>query len=298
MYPRYLANLYLINAEPSLRISTELLLQQHRRTPRRNNNQILGVIFVGRNDCQQLIHKLYGNPETIIKPKGEEKKEKEKKRKMVTTRSASKGAGASGNSSPSSSTMLTRGKSSSGGGGTNNAWAHAPSAVTLFWMAVSLPLVVWDSIYVLLRPLTMEGGALHWPLWVPYALYGEVDHVYGWKAFRARSGFTSAQGALNVAETLLYFAYLWLYFARRREVRGRAPVRGAGSGSAPTQVLTGRPAALAVLIAFSAAVMTLSKTVLYCKLSPLSSLRHAPRPKKKETSKKKRNGAERNIFRN
>ncbi|KAI0841619.1 hypothetical protein F5Y06DRAFT_194904 [Hypoxylon sp. FL0890] len=149
---------------------------------------------------------------------------------MVTTRSASKTA-----TSP------------------PNLWAHAPSKLTLLWFAVSLPLVIWDTGYVLLRPLTMEGGSLHWPLYTPYKLYGEVDHVYGWKAFRARNGFTAAQGTLNLVETAMYCVYLWLYYNAGASVKGRAT----------TRVLSGRPAAVAVLMAFSAAVMTLSKTVLY-----------------------------------
>ncbi|KAI2618641.1 hypothetical protein GGS26DRAFT_574013 [Hypomontagnella submonticulosa] len=156
---------------------------------------------------------------------------------MVTTRSASKAA------SPAAPTRTT---------GATKLWAHAPSQLTLLWFAISLPLVIWDSGYVLLRPWTMEGGHLHWPLYTPYKLYGEVDHVYGWKAFHARNGFTSAQGTLNVVETAMYFVYLWLYFGNGAAVAGRA-----------TRVLTGRPAAVAVLTAFSAAVMTLSKTVLY-----------------------------------
>ncbi|KAI1878170.1 hypothetical protein JX265_002538 [Neoarthrinium moseri] len=135
------------------------------------------------------------------------------------------------------------------------AWYHAPDRTTLLWFAVSLPLVIWDSIYVLGRPHTMEGGFLHWPLWAPYKLYGEVDHVYGWKAFNARNGFTSAQGSLNVVETAMYLAYLYIYFARGQ------PLAGAGAGE--KKVLTGRPAGLAVVLAFSAAVMTVSKTVLY-----------------------------------
>ncbi|KAI1097283.1 hypothetical protein F4804DRAFT_328052 [Jackrogersella minutella] len=131
-------------------------------------------------------------------------------------------------------------------------WSHAPSRATLLWFAFSLPLVVWDTGYVLLRPLTMEGGSLHWPLYTPYKLYGEVDHVYGWKSFEAHNGFTSAQGALNSVETAMYFVYLYIYFTSGAAVKGRA-----------TKVLSGRPAAVAVLTAFSAAVMTLSKTVLY-----------------------------------
>ncbi|KAH8673553.1 hypothetical protein BX600DRAFT_508804 [Xylariales sp. PMI_506] len=131
-------------------------------------------------------------------------------------------------------------------------WVHAPDRVTLFWVAVSLPLVIWDSIYVLGRPHTMEGGFMHAPLWTPYKLYGEVDHIYGWKAFEARNGFTAAQGSLNVIETLMYLAYVYIYYSQRKP----APVTG-------KLVLTGRPAAVASLLAFSAAVMTVSKTVLY-----------------------------------
>ncbi|KAG6008604.1 hypothetical protein E4U21_004244 [Claviceps maximensis] len=116
---------------------------------------------------------------------------------------------------------------------------HHPSPYTLAWLAVSLPLVVWDTAYVLGRPHTMPGGRAHWPLWQPYGLYGEVDYVYGWKAVHDRNGFTAAQSALNVAETALYLAYLCLW---RR---------------------CGRANALALLLGFAAAVMTLSKTLLY-----------------------------------
>jgi hypothetical protein len=127
------------------------------------------------------------------------------------------------------------------------AFVHTPTNFTLLWMFVSLPLVVWDTIYVLGRPWTMPGGAWHYPLWVPYELYGNVDHVYGWKAFNAGNGFTSAQGFLNAVETAMYFYYLYLVYAR--------------GGSDRT--VEGRTAARATIVAFSAAVMTLSKTVLY-----------------------------------
>ncbi|KAI8626819.1 hypothetical protein F5Y19DRAFT_190495 [Xylariaceae sp. FL1651] len=134
-------------------------------------------------------------------------------------------------------------------------FTHAPSSLALVWLAVSVPLVIWDCGYVLMRPRTMPGGDLHWPLWVPYALYGEVDHVYGWKAFNAGSGFTAAQGLLNVVETAMYVYYAWVYY------QSAVPVRAAGGQT--KKALVGRPAAMAVLVAFSAAVMTLSKTVLY-----------------------------------
>ncbi|CAH0018387.1 unnamed protein product [Clonostachys rhizophaga] len=125
------------------------------------------------------------------------------------------------------------------------AWSHTPTTLTLSWLALSLPLVVWDTVYVLGRPHTMEGGWLHWPLWVPYKLYGTIDHVYGWKAFNANSGFTSAQGFLNAVETSMYLVYLWNVLAR---------------GEAGTRAVRGRHGALTLVTGFSAAVMTLSKS--------------------------------------
>ncbi|KAM3434763.1 hypothetical protein MY4824_005272 [Beauveria thailandica] len=136
---------------------------------------------------------------------------------------------------------------------TTRGWSHAPDAPTLFWLGVSLPLVIWDTVYVLGRPHTMEHGWLHWPFWSPYKLYGEVDHVYGWKAFHAKSGFTAAQGALNAVETVMYLVYAWAFFAKAVDDAG---VDG-------KRAVTGRRGAQAVLVGFSAAVMTLSKTILY-----------------------------------
>ena len=134
------------------------------------------------------------------------------------------------------------------------AWSHAPSTLSKVWLAVSLPLVAWDTGYVLLRPHSMPGGSLHWPLWTPYALYGEVDHMYGLKQWSAGNGFTAAQGLLNLVESTLYVAYLWLWFAYA------APA----ASKSGRKALSGRTGGVAVLVAFSAAVMTLSKTVLYC----------------------------------
>ena len=149
-------------------------------------------------------------------------------------------------------------------------WVYVPDTVTLAWLAVSLPLVLWDTGYVLGRPLTMPGGSLHWPLWVPYALYGEVDHVYGFKQWNARNGFTAAQSTLNLAETLLYLAFVYVW-----QTRGQ-PVAGAGvwPAGAARNGLVGRAAGWAVLLAFSSAVMTLSKTVLYCRSSIPSFVHH------------------------
>jgi hypothetical protein len=153
-------------------------------------------------------------------------------------------------------------------------WAHTPSNLAVVWLFISLPLVAWDTGYVLLRPLSMPGGSLHWPIWVPYDLYGTVDYIYGWKAFNDKNGFTAAQSFLNVIETILYIYYLYILYAHGRQSRalGRgAPKKNAGF-LGQQRIVDGRQGALAVVVAYSAAVMTLSKTLLYCEL-PLSYFR-------------------------
>ncbi|KAK3391833.1 hypothetical protein B0T20DRAFT_456246 [Sordaria brevicollis] len=94
----------------------------------------------------------------------------------------------------------------------------------------------------------MPGGSLHYPLWTPYELYGRVDYVYGWKAWNERNGFTAAQGVMNAVETGMYLVYAWGVLSSKG---------GKGDGG------EGRKGAMVVLVGFAAAVMTLSKTVLY-----------------------------------
>ncbi|RDL40707.1 Uncharacterized protein BP5553_00686 [Venustampulla echinocandica] len=145
-------------------------------------------------------------------------------------------------------------------------WAHTPSNLSLLWLFISLPLVAWDTGYVMLRPHSMPGGYLHWPLWVPYDLYGKVDYIYGWKAFNATNGFTAAQGFLNIVESLMYVYYLYvvLVFGRASAARGRGAPKPKIAGFLGEQrYVDGSNGALAVVVGFSASVMTFSKTVLY-----------------------------------
>lgn len=151
-------------------------------------------------------------------------------------------------------------------------WAHTPSNLTLIWLFISLPLVAWDTGYVLLRPHSMPGGALQWPLWMPYDLYGKVDYIYGWKAYNERNGFTAAQATLNVVETIFYVYYLSLLYVygQRSGAAGRGAPGPAKVGWLGEQrSIGGGVGATAVLVAFSAAVMTVSKTVLYCESHPI-----------------------------
>ncbi|KAG5920946.1 hypothetical protein E4U61_007321 [Claviceps capensis] len=163
--------------------------------------------------------------------------------------------------------VTTRSSASAASTASRSIFTHAPSSFTLLWLALSLPLVIWDTGYVLGRPHTMHGGRAHWPLWLPYKLYGEVDYVYGWKAILDKNGFTAAQSTLNVIETVLYLAYLWLWRSRgSREGGDAAAAAAAAPGDREGRgawVVRGRVGALALLLGFSAAVMTLSKTLLY-----------------------------------
>ena len=130
-------------------------------------------------------------------------------------------------------------------------WTHTPDRITLAWLIISLPLVTWDTGYVFGRPHTMPGGRFEKPLYTGYALYGQVDLVYGWKAWEEGHGFTAAQSSLNVVETIGYIASLCILWRHGK---------GHGFGR---KTLAGGWAGLACLVGFAMAVMTLSKTVLY-----------------------------------
>ena len=109
----------------------------------------------------------------------------------------------------------------------------------------------------------MPGGKFHSPIWAPYALYGTVDYIYGWPAWNDGVGFTAAQGSLNVLETAMYGYYLYILATRGRETGWYR--FWDQSFYQQKIVVKGDQVALAVVIAFASAIMTVSKTVLYCK---------------------------------
>jgi hypothetical protein len=121
----------------------------------------------------------------------------------------------------------------------------------------------------------MPGGKLHWPLWTPYELYGRIDYFYGWKSFNEKDGFTNAQSFLNVIETLAYVVYLYMLYTYGKQSKavGRgAPKKNAG-WLGQQRYIDGREGAIAVMVAYSGAVMTVSKTVLYCEFDLFRALR-------------------------
>ena len=148
-------------------------------------------------------------------------------------------------------------------------WSHTPSNLTLIWLAISLPLVMWDTGYVVLRPYSMPGGSLHSPIWKPYGLYGTIDYMYGFKAWDAHNGWTLAQGSINAVETTAYLVYLYLVYAygQQEDTQGRgAPDQhsmGRLRALGESRTVYGRVATWAVLLGYSTAALTFAKTVLY-----------------------------------
>jgi hypothetical protein len=108
----------------------------------------------------------------------------------------------------------------------------------------------------------MPGGSLHSPIWKLYAVYGTVDYMYGWPAWNDGVGFTAAQGSLNILETLMYGYYIFV-LASQGQGTGWYKFWEKDIWSEKT-VVQGEGVALATLVCFSSAVMTVSKTLLYC----------------------------------
>ncbi|KAJ3994803.1 hypothetical protein F5050DRAFT_1771536 [Lentinula boryana] len=104
------------------------------------------------------------------------------------------------------------------------------------WFILTAPLMLWDAGFCLMRPRSMVGGDLHW-IWAFYEFYGDVDHVYGVKAFEDGEGFANAAAVLNVIENIFGILYL-----------------------TTTHLL---PSPLAPLAGYTGSAMTLSKTLLY-----------------------------------
>ncbi|UZJ55161.1 hypothetical protein CBS101457_004481 [Exobasidium rhododendri] len=117
---------------------------------------------------------------------------------------------------------------------------HEPKKLVLAWFVISSFVVLWDTGYILSRPHSFAGGKWHW-IWKPYALYGDIDYIYSKTQYELKNGFTAAQGAMNIVETLLNFLYVYM-----AAIDGRPRLR-----------------ALAPLVGLSVAIMTFWKTALY-----------------------------------
>ena len=92
--------------------------------------------------------------------------------------------------------------------------------------------------------------------------------MYSPQAWEAGEGFGGAQGALNAVELVLYGVYamvLWRHGVSVQEGGMTAGIEGRKGWLKGGRRVEGWRGNRAVLIGFAASVMTLSKTVLYCK---------------------------------
>jgi len=116
----------------------------------------------------------------------------------------------------------------------------------------------------------MAGGKLQWPIWKPYEIYAAIDYVYGWPGWNDQDGFGGGQGAMNTIEAVLYGLYLMILYnhgsqaSHGRGVQVGQGVKGWLSGGVK---VSGKIGNIALMIGFSASVMTFSKTVLYCRFN-------------------------------
>ncbi|KAJ8097486.1 hypothetical protein POJ06DRAFT_32966 [Lipomyces tetrasporus] len=88
------------------------------------------------------------------------------------------------------------------------AYYYKPITLVAAWFLLSNLVVTWDASYVLSRPHSFPGGTWHF-LWKPYALYGQIDYVYGLPAFEASDGFPSAQAFMTLVEAVFNYFYLY-----------------------------------------------------------------------------------------
>jgi hypothetical protein len=96
-----------------------------------------------------------------------------------------------------------------------------------------------------------------------------VDKIYGFKAYNAGEGWTAAQAAVNVVETMAYIAYLYVVYKHGEQ----EPRQGAGAPDrstlgqfralAESRTVTGHCAGMAVITAYTAATVTFWKTIIY-----------------------------------
>ena len=118
------------------------------------------------------------------------------------------------------------------------------------------------------RPHTFAGGALAWPLYVPYELYGRVDPVYSIEAYHSGLGWTGAQGLGNIFETLAYVAYLYIVIRYGCD-EGRADgVLGSLGVLGRRRRVHGFWGAVASLVGYTTFMVTVAKSVLYCEYIP------------------------------
>lgn len=114
------------------------------------------------------------------------------------------------------------------------------------------------------RPHTFTGGAIAWPLYIPYELYGRVDPVYSPEAYYSGLGWTGAQGLGNIFETLAYLAYLWIVMVHGQDKGNGEGVLGSLGAVGKKRTVEGYWGAISSLAGYTTFMITVAKSGLYC----------------------------------
>jgi hypothetical protein len=150
------------------------------------------------------------------------------------------------------------------------AWSHEPKTLTLLWLAMAIPVVFMDASFILGRPYTFAGGALHsllGSLWTPWDIYQEVDYVYSRTVFDERDGWPGAQALFNLIETS---CFIWYMLSVARYSVGQSDRT---ADLMDCQLLFAKKSAnrkkgiAMAMVLCSAMMITVVKTALYCRFS-------------------------------
>ena len=89
--------------------------------------------------------------------------------------------------------------------------------------------------------------------------------MYGPEAYYSGLGWTGAQGLGNIFETLAYVGYMWIVIAHGRD-EGRAEgLLGSLGAVGKKRSVHGIWGAIATLVGYTTFMVTVAKSVLYCK---------------------------------
>jgi hypothetical protein len=112
----------------------------------------------------------------------------------------------------------------------------------------------------------MAGGMLQWPLWKPYEIYASIDHLYGWPGWNNSDGWGGAQAVMNLVEVILYGLYIMIvvnHGVPSDRGKGIQVSEGVNGWLAGGMRVAGKRGNRALMIGFTASLLTLSKTILY-----------------------------------
>lgn len=116
----------------------------------------------------------------------------------------------------------------------------------LVWIQASVLIVLWDASFVLLRPLSMENGPYE-SFFAPYKKYITVDKMYGHMEEDGTKFFIVAQSIINLVEITFLQIAVVLHLLKNPRCE---------------------------LVAFSASLCVMAKTVLYATIEIVSGGRH------------------------